>query len=163
MIADFAWLVVVASACAINMAGHILWFRSFPDGGMFRAMLAGFLVGSIGFALLSAAFFDRSGWWHLLNLAIYACFSYAYFHWNNMGETGRRVRLMIELRAAPEGLTRAELLHRYGNREIIDRRLGRMMGSGQIHLIGTHFHLGNQSFLAMARIVALFKRLLDVE
>jgi hypothetical protein len=163
MIADFAWLLVVAGACAVNMAGHILWFRTFPEGGMFRAMLSGFVAGSIGFGFLSSAFFDHSGWWHLLNLAIYACFSYAYFHWNNMGETGRRVRLMIELRTAPEGLTRAELLARYGNHEIINRRLDRMIGSHQIYQVGTRFRLGNQSFLAMARIVALFKRLLDVE
>ncbi len=156
----FAWLLVTAGASAANMICHVLWFRAFPAGGMFRAMLAGLIGGSIALVILSAVFIDQSAWWHLLNLVIYGCFSNAYFHWNNMGETARRVRLMIELLAAPTGLTRAELINRYGSREIIDRRLGRMLESRQIREVGSRLRLGNASFLAMARIVGLFKRLL---
>lgn len=163
MIGDLRWIAVVGAACATNIAADVAWFRAFPAGGVFRAMLMGFVSGGVILAALSVGFGMSSFWWHFLNVAIYACFSYAFFHWNNMGETGRRVRLLIELRAAPEGLTRAELFTRYGHREIIERRLNRMLESRQIREMDGRYRLDNQSFLAMARIVRVFKRLLDVE
>ena len=126
---SFSWLLDVAVAAAANLVVHVCWQRIFPAGGMFRAMLAGLVIG--GAALIVVTLIDPQStfWSALTNAAIYLSFSYVYFHWNNMGETARRIRLVIELQRASQGLTRAEIVARYSHREIIDRRLGRLLES----------------------------------
>jgi hypothetical protein len=162
-IGDFSWLGVVIFSCGVNTAVTVICFRLYSSGGMFRALLAGFLAGCAALLAASWVFHGQSVWGHLSNVVVYICFSYVFFHWNNMGETGRRVRLAIELRNAPDGLTRAELVARYGHREIVDRRLGRLIESRQIEEIGSRYHVRNLSVLAMARIIALLKLVLKVE
>lgn len=163
MIGNFAWLAVNTAACAVNIVGLILWFRAFRAGGLYRAMLAGFLLGGVTLIISSIPFIGRSVFWHALNITVYLSFSGAYFHWCNMGETARRIRLVTELGASRDGMTRAELLARYSGKEIIDRRLDRMVESQQLRQIGQRYQMGNGSFLAMARVVALFKRLLNIK
>jgi hypothetical protein len=162
MIGDFAWLAIVSGACVTNILAQLFWLYAFRRGGLFPSLFAGFAIGGLVLISLSVLFRDHSIFWHALNFAIYACFVSTYFHWNNMGETGRRVRLMIELAATPDGLTRAELMARYGHKEIVDRRIDRMLKSQQICQTGSRFHMENLSFLAMARIVWFFKLLLNI-
>jgi hypothetical protein len=160
---DFWWLAVLCAACGANATIEVLWFRIFRAGGLFRAMLAGFLGGLAALAVASWAFGDRSVWGALCNAGTYICFSYVLFHWNNMGETGRRVRLAIELQNAPNGLTRNEILARYGHREIVDRRIARLLASRQIIETNSRYHVANTSVLTMARIIGVLKLLLKVE
>lgn len=160
MIGDFWWLLAVACAISANIVVHVFLSRSYPAGGMYRALLAGFLSGCAALAVTAGIFAARPVWSHLTNLAIYLSFSYVYFHWNNLGETGRRIRLIIELRSAKEGLTRADILARYGHCEIVDRRLDRLLGSRQIRIVGSSYHLDNPSVFMMARLIALMKRIL---
>jgi hypothetical protein len=160
--ADFGWLAMLAAACGGYVAVHIFCFRIIPAAGLYLSQLVGFVAGLAVLAAGSWYFAGLSvGRW-LAELCIYLCFGYCFFHFNNMGETARRVRLAIELHRAPQGLTRAELLVRYGAREIIDRRLARLLESGQIRERQSHYVLGNRSVLVMARIVALFKLVLNM-
>lgn len=159
MVADFAWLFPLIVACSANIALQIVSMRLFPSRGIFQAMLAGFTMGLVLLLAGQSAFGRRLTLGsQLANLAIYFCFAYSYFHFNNMMETARRVRIAIEFYEARDGLTRNELFSRYGAGEIIDRRLARLMGSGQIHQVGSRYVLGNPSVLAMARIVRVLKR-----
>ena len=159
---SFSWLLDVSAAAAANLVVHVCWQRVFPAGGMFRAMLAGLLIGAA--TLVVATLIDPRStlWGALANAAIYLSFSYVYFHWNNMGETARRIRLVMELQRAPQGLTRAEIVTRYSHREIIDRRLRRLLESRQIIETDSHYHLGNPSVLGMARIIDVAKAILGV-
>lgn len=159
---DFWWLAVLAGACGGNVVVHVLCFRIFPKAGQYLSQLAGF-VAALAFVVIAGwpVTVGHIGSW-LAELCIYFCFSYSYFCLNNMGETSRRVRLAIELSRAPQGLTRDELLARYSAREIVDRRLGRLLKSGQIREQEGRYVLGNQSVLTMARIVGLFKLILNV-
>jgi hypothetical protein len=163
MIGNFAWLAIVSGACAVNMVALIVWFRAFRASGLYRAMLAGFVLGTATLIISSIPFIDRSIFWHALNLTIYLSFSGTYFHWCNMGETARRIRLITELGASQDGMTRIELLARYSGKEIVDRRLERMVESQQLRQIGQRYQMDNGSFLVMARVVALFKLLLDIK
>lgn len=159
-LASFSWLAAVSLASFTNTAVHVIAYRALPSRGLFRALLAGFVAGCVMLSVVSIALKAPSIWSVLANATIYACFSYVYFHWNNMGETARRVRLVLELRAWPEGLSRAEIVKRYGHREMIDRRIVRLVESGQIQLIDSRYFLGKPAVLAMARIMSLLKRLL---
>ncbi len=157
---NLGWLgAIVASSIAL-VAVQAIWYRLNPKQGIFRSLLAGVLAGLLVQVAAIALWRDWPFVVHFADLCIYVCAAYVFFHLINMGETARRVRLVIELAAAPRGLTRAELLARYGAREIVDRRLGRLAGSGQIRIAGERVMLGDVSVLGMALVVEMFKRLL---
>lgn len=160
---SFSWFVAVATASLTNVVVHVIVCRAAPSKGLFRALLAGFVAGGGILVIASIALREPSFWTHLANATIYACFSYVYFHWNNMGETARRVRLLLELRGAPDGLTRREILERYGHREVVDRRVARLLESQQIEVFESAYRVGNPSVLMMARVVALLKWMLGMK
>jgi len=163
MLSEFWWFPVVAVACVGDVVMQIAWFRCFPRGGVYRSMAAGFIAGAVLLIAASLAWRDQPVGAHLADFGMYVCFAYIYFHWNNMGETGRRVRLLIELANAPEGLTRRQLLAHYSAREIVDRRIGRLLESNQVVASGSRLLLGNPSVLAMTRMVGMVKRILRIE
>ena len=90
---------------------------------------------------------------------LYAAFCYVYFHWNNMGETARRIRMLRELAAAPEGLTFQDMVRRYSAREILARRLERLAAAGQIGESNGRLLLTGSAVLMAARLVGLAKRI----
>jgi hypothetical protein len=84
-------------------------------------LLVSLLLGLLG-GLLSLAVFEtyvyfaaavRSLPATLTNVVIYFALSYCYFHFVNLGETARRIRMLRELYASHEGLTVGEILDRY--------------------------------------------------
>lgn len=77
-----------------------------------------------------------------------------------MGETARRIRLVIEIFDHNTGLTRPEILSRYNSREVIDRRIHRLLKSGQIRTDGTRMSLWNPSVLLMSTVIAWLKWIL---
>lgn len=163
MLSVFWWLPVVVVACVGDVVAQIAWLRCFPAGGIYRSMVAGFVAGAALLIAGSLVWRARPIGAHLADFGMYVCFAYIYFHWNNMGETGRRVRLLIELANAPAGLTRRQLLARYSAKEIVDRRVSRLLESNQVVASGSRLTLGNPSVLAMTRIIGLVKRILRIE
>ena len=91
---------------------------------------------------------------------IYACLGYCYFHFINLGETARRIRIIRELQECPEGLDLSGLLARYNARMIVEARLGRLLRNGQVTLEGNRLRIGRPTVLFMARGLTLLKRLL---
>lgn len=156
-------LLAAAPAVAANVAGQILTYRLLGTSGrLFQSQLAGTLVGGLVLALLlnrgpvgvlpaDAATADA---------LLYAAFCYVYFHWNNMGETARRIRMLRELAAAPDGLGFQEMVRRYPAREILERRLERLSAAGQIAETDGRLVLTGKTVLLAARLVGLAKRVI---
>ena len=95
-------------------------------------------------------------------LADCICFSalgYGFFHFLNMGETARRIRLLLELEAGGP-LTEGELLARYSAGDIVKVRLGRLLRNGQIKERQGRYVLGGSTVLFMARALLLLKKIL---
>jgi hypothetical protein len=128
----------VAGFCA-NVLSQVLLVRIFPRGGLLRSVVAGCLAGMT--ILLAAE------WWRwgdgpggsgesaalaAANLLIYGAASYCYFHVVNLGETARRIRILREIRLAGGALTLDAIRRRYGASEMLDRRIGRLVGTGQL-------------------------------
>lgn len=153
------WILALPSiAIAVNMAAQIASYQLRKEWGLLGSLLAGFGLGLLVLIGLTAVNLDGLDQ-VVANFVLYGGFGYVYFHFNNMGETARRVRLVRELDRVPEGLNMGELLARYAAREVIDRRIGRLLASGQIVERDGRLHLGNPSVLAMARMVGVAKRL----
>ncbi len=156
-------LATLSAAGLINVAAQIGLYRALGGRGrLLKSQVAGAAAGLAVLLLAGLAgslpsSLAASPWTWTADLLIYLAFCYVYFHWNNMGETARRVRLLRELDEAPEGLSEAELLCRYPADEILERRLTRLIDGGQIVERGGRLVLSGGLVLVSARLVAIAK------
>ena len=93
--------------------------------------------------------------WILTYVALVYWYVFGFF---NLGESARRVRLLIELRAAGErGLTLTEILTVYNAGMIIYARLGRLLAGGQIVERDGRYFIGKPLMLYGAKALVLLK------
>jgi len=150
-----AFFPILGLAC--NVAVQIAWLRSFRNASLLRSIYAGFAAGAAAVCAAQAAArgpaeFGVFAGDLAANLVIFALLGYGYFHFINLGETGRRARLLRELYDSPGGLTLDELLSRYNSKQIVAMRLARLLNNRQIVLEDGRYRLGRP---AMARISGL--------
>ena len=150
-----ALLPVVGLAC--DVAVQIAWLRLSNGGSLLRSIGAGFLAGAAAVCAASAAAGLRAGDL-AANLVIYALLGYGYFHFLNLGETGRRVRLLRELHDAPDGLTREQLLARFNAQEVVARRLARLLNNRQIVLEDGRYRLGRPEVARISGVILFLKK-----
>jgi len=91
------------------------------------------------------------------NLLIYAALGYCYFHFINLGETARRIRILRELYEAPEGLSQEEILERYNAKHIVDMRTHRLIHNSQIVERDGRYYIGNPVMFFIARSITMLK------
>lgn len=158
------WAILMASLAVVaNMAGQIMAYRLLPaEGKLFKSQVAGTLIGGLALALLLSAAPGAAPSADVVvaGALLYLVFCYVYFHWNNMGETARRIRMLRELAAAPEGLTFEEMVARYSAQEILERRLERLTAADQISETDGRLVLTSRSVLLSARLVGLAKQVI---
>lgn len=147
--------IVIPFAClAANIFIQISIFRFFPSTGLLKSLFLGFGCGSLALFLINPGIMLAN------NLLIYALLSYCYFHVVNMSETARRIRILTELSEVSGGLSLREILERYNAREIIDRRLARLVNSGQVKCENGRYYIMNPTVLTMAIFMAAAKRVI---
>lgn len=168
-VAAVSWVIALAApaSLALNVAVQVAVFRVAPGGGLLRSEVIGFAAGLAGLALAHAGEWLASGPAaealapFAANIVTYGALGYCYFHFGNLGETARRVRIVREIHEAGEGgLTMEEILRRYDAREIFDRRLARLTGTGQIVLRDGRYRIASPVLTLMARGVLFLKMLL---
>jgi hypothetical protein len=153
----------------VCVAAHILLSRHARG---LRRDLAVAVAAGVGFAATATAAWAATdvsdpgsvldAWssgimWALTYLALTYAYIFGFF---NLGESARRIRLLIELRAAgAQGLTLERLLAAYNAEMILDARLRRLLAAGQIVARGGRYHIQSRSMLRGARALVLLKRL----
>lgn len=164
MIAALLVPLLPVAALAVNVAVQLIVVRTFPGAGIAPSIGGGFLAGLAAIAAGSAfppagapaTLLDGTAT-GLADLVAYLCLSYCYFNFLNLGITARRIRLLIELLAAPGGLTWEEILQRYDARHMVQARLGRLLTGGQVREQGGRYTIGAPHLLLTARAMILLK------
>lgn len=153
--------LIPLAVALVNVAVQIAASRARPTFGIYITQLIGIACALPVFGLLTWALWDApdAGGRALANAGIYFCFCYVYFHFNNMGETARRVRLLREMSVAARPLSLPEILERYGAGEVLGRRLVRLLDAGQVVQSGDRLFIANRSVSAMASAVNLAHRI----
>jgi len=153
---------VALLACIV---AHVLVSRTLPALPRHHGLALGALAGlaalaGLGWSLASRAVdpADRLGLgvaWTLTYVSLVYWYVFGFF---NLGESARRIRLLVELRAAGDrGLTRAEILTAYNARMIVDARLGRLLAGGQVVERGGRYFIGKPLMLCGAKALVLLK------
>ncbi len=94
-------------------------------------------------------------------LLVYWSLGYVYLNIFNMGETARRVRLLLEI-AERGTASDSELAGSYGIDEIIDNRLGRLCEMGEAELVDGRYRLKGKILWRLAPLLGGLRGLLGM-
>lgn len=152
----------------VNVLAQMLTFRIRPGFGLLRSEYLGFAIGLLGVLLLNGTKLLTAqpvNWPELVGITVltgitYGALGYGYFHFVNLGETARRIRLLRELYEAGGGLGHQQLLARYSAKEIVDKRLRRLLGTGQIVCREQSYFIGSPVMVMIARLMISLKIIL---
>ena len=153
-------------AFAVNVSVHILVFRFRLVKSMLKAIVAGFAVGLlflwIALAGLAWTAPGEASYvvYFTLGTLTYGLLGYNYFHFTNLGETARRIRILREF-VEHGSMSAKELLTHYNSAEIIRVRLGRLVRSSQIEIAQSGaMRIKDRSVLRMANMMVMLKCIL---
>ncbi|MFC1558368.1 hypothetical protein ACFL40_03335 [candidate division KSB1 bacterium] len=168
MIHNYLHVFIPIFALIINICAHILLFRFISRIGLLIAVIISFFIGF--FCLIAFecyVFFSVSqytmGLIYLFtaNGIIYSLLGYLYFQFVNLGETARRIRIMRELYSSKDGLSMEEILKRYNAKEIIGRRINRLVRANQVKCKNNKYYIKGMPFiLFLSKTIVTMKLIL---
>ena len=159
-----AWLLTCAPVLGMvaNVLGQTalshLWRRRRTGAAIGCGALAGVAVAA-GWAASVPAFTlaERVGW----SVASYTGLAFGYWAFLNLNLTSLRIRVLKEISAAPGGtLPYATLAQRYGDREMVERRLARLEEAGQVARRGEYYVLRAPGLVRVARLIGLVRKVI---
>jgi len=151
-------------AFIINIITQVCGVRFIKKLGLFNSLVLGMGFGFISVILFEYLWLASTDGMNLdfalnltVNILIYLCLSYNYFHFINMGETARRIRIIREIYEAPEGLHEAELLNQYNARQMVELRMGRLLSKGQVIQKDNRYYIANPTMLMISKAIVFLK------
>ena len=149
---------------------HVVLSRAMPTLPRHRGLAASGLVGLALVVTLALAFTQRYAdsipapdrWgavvvWALTYLALAYCYVFGLF---NLGESARRIRLLVEVQeTGHRGLTLEEIQAVYNARVIIELRLQRLVAGGQITEQDGRYFSRRSSMLYVSKLLVFLKLL----
>lgn len=148
----------------LNVLFQVLGFRYISGIGLLKSIFLGFLAGFFSVVILeSYIFFTLCKSTQdfiaiiIVNLMTYSALGYCYFHFVNLGETARRIRIVRELYDSEGGLSLVGILARYSARDIVHKRVERLLNNGQISEKDGRYYVGSPVMLIMAKIMVAMK------
>jgi len=148
----------------ISVIVQIVIYRFFGSLGLLKSVFQGFFLGFVATLVIDIMILHDAQMplmdvlsLGLMDLVTYTSLGYCYFHFINLGETARRIRIVREIQESPGGLSMEEIVARYGARHVVDIRLGRLLKKGQIIYRDGRYHIGQPSMLLMSRAIISMK------
>jgi hypothetical protein len=150
-----------------NVVVQLSRCRHSRNRGLLRSVFEGFICGYAAVVAIEGVFcysarpdLAECVGQITLSTITYAALGYGYFHFINLGETARRVRILRELWESQDGLSVDELLMRYNASGIFGIRLQRMIKNKQIQLRNGRYYIGKPVMLYMAKAIIIMKLIL---
>lgn len=151
----------------INVLAQVFCFRFIRGIGLLKSVFLGFFAGFLSvliielylFFAISTSFMDFF-MFLIVNSIFYASLGYCYFHFINLGETARRIRILGEIYDSKDGLSLKEILQRYNAKEIVEKRISRLLNNGQVILKNGRYYIGNPIMLMINRVIVAMKLML---
>lgn len=92
---------------------------------------------------------------------VYSSIAYTYFHFFNMSETARRIRILFEIHSAGS-LPGVKITELYSTEGIVQMRLKRLVETNQLKLTDGMYSVDNRVLYAAAQFIAFWRRLLGL-
>lgn len=163
---DLVQIIIPLSAFMLNVVTQVVLLRLSKQVGLLKSIYYCFGLGLIALMVseIITAFSLSLQASEVLpiaiaNLLIYFALGYCYFNFINLGETARRIRILRELYESDGGLSMEEILQRYNALEIVQRRIGRLIRSGQVIEKNGRFIVSKPILLMIAKVIVAMKLL----
>jgi len=168
MSSAYPWLVVAPVAgLATYCLVHIGIARRTADRSPYFALAAAMFVGLALVAGLSLAALLKMGVaagdvcaLAAMNLLCYLALAFGYFNFVNLNITALRIRMLHEVAASRQGMSRRDLLSRYNAGEVIGLRIERLVRGGHIVERDGRFFSGKARFLCVAAVFEFLRWLI---
>lgn len=151
-------------ALGINIAVQVCGVRYIKALGVLKSVILGFAAGFAALICLEFVLSNGLGWVLVVDAATdavtYGALGYCYFHFINMGETARRIRILRELYEAGGVLTLEEIMKRYNASEMVHHRLNRLLANGQIKYENGRYFIADQTVLNIAKVMGIMKHMM---
>lgn len=151
----------------LNVIIQVICFRFIQRLGLLKTVFFGFFAGMLSVLMIDLyIFFAASGRFtdffmiFAANFITYASLGYCYFHFINLGETARRIRILREIYDSKDGLSMEEILQRYNSKEIVDKRISRLVNNRQVIYKNGRYYIGSPIMLMITKIIVAMKLLL---
>ena len=155
------YILIPIASLTINVTTQILVFRLLKQAGMLKSVCIGFFNGFLILLALHLTLIltvkDSSVYLFIANILIYFALGYCYFHFINLGETARRIRILNEIYYSDGGLTAEEILKRYNSEIIIDARLNRLLANNQLRFLNNRYFIRNSLMLYITKVIVFMK------
>jgi hypothetical protein len=154
-------------AFIVNILIQVLTTRYLPITGLLKTIYIGFGMGGLSLFLMESVSYRSQGMSFVdfgatvvAHLLTYSALGYGYFHFINLGETARRVRILRELYSANTGLSKDQLLVRYNATIVIGNRINRLLASEQIIEKNGRYFINSPIMLLMSKSIIFMKYML---
>ncbi len=164
-------LACTVVACVALLVSHALmvrlWLARRPGTSPQKAtaLLGVVLNGPLVAAILACGVWTKAPLADLSLALIYAVLAfnsvaYSYFHFFNLSETGRRIRMLLQLLEGDRiGSGDGEAATTYSAHVMVSQRLVRLMQMGQINETMGRYRISGQFLLRSANLVRLIGRM----
>ncbi len=145
---------------AVHAASSRIWAKSARQVVAAGSVVAGFIIVSclsVGVFAGQGGHFDRIA--AVYASVVEAAICYIYFHFFNMSETARRIRLLHEVYASGS-LTRDDINEVYKTSDVIHLRLVRLVAMGQLKRADGQYCLHGRTLYFAARAVFAWRKML---
>jgi len=163
----FLYVISPVIGLAANAIIQVLSVRYLSGVGLLKSIYLGFFAGFCSLLMINISYSNSSSFLFqdmfmpgVANLIIYIALGYCYFHFVGLSETARRIRMLMEIYGSKEGLSQEELLARYNAKEIVKKRMDRLLSNGQLIRRDSKYFIGKPVVLLIANSVMLLKLLL---
>lgn len=161
-------LIILLSSPLIIFVTHILLMRLFSNTSPQIITIKSAFLGYLPTGLLLYKFvFCTFPFTFTLILLMFYCFiiytslAYTYFHFFNLSETGRRIRILYEIYKAGS-LPLRDITSLYKLSDIIDIRLKRLIAMKQLKYTDGYYSLDGKILYYMALLVSLWRNILGL-
>lgn len=149
----------------LNVIIQILSFRYISNLTLLRSIVLGFVFGLFLLFASEIYIFKASSIkdclsLFIVNLITYVSLGYGYFHFINLGETARRIRILREIHDSQDGLSIDEILKRYNAHNIVEMRISRLVNNGQIICKDNRYYIGKPIMLLITKTIIAMKLIL---
>ena len=166
MIQDYLHILNPVISLVINVIFQVLGFR-YLNLGLLKSEYLGFTIGFLSIfifefyiSFLSSVSGKDFIAFLITNSLIYSALGYCYFHFINLGETARRIRILRDIYDSKYGLSMNEILERYNAKEIVEKRINRLLNNGQIIYKDGRYYIGSPTMVLISKTIVAMKLIL---
>ncbi len=167
MFYSYLQVLIPVLGLMINVIVQVICSRFIQRLGLLKTVFLGFFVGMLSVLIIefciffaTSAHFTDFFMMFAANFITYASLGYCYFHFINLGETARRIRILREIYDSKDGLSMEEILQRYNSKEIVDKRLSRLINNGQVLYKNERYYISSPIMLMITTVIVAMKLLL---